>query len=161
MSDYVKASSVAISIPFDNGTNGFTSSEVQSAIEEAKQNAEGFPRAGIRSTYNSTVSNNSWLGPNELLPNTPLLVAPVALKINEITWSNQTSNVAFRIQFRLNSRTGTIFYTLTVTSPNSGNGYVSGINYNLSPGDTVHAQYLDDGTNLSDADLVLWVSRIP
>lgn len=157
----VYASPVAKAIPFDNSTNGFLSEETQAAIEEAKQNAEGFPRAGMRSTYNSTISANSWLGPSELLPNTPLMVAPVALKINEITWSNQTTNVQFRIQFRLNSRTGTIFYTLTVTSPNTGSGYVSGINFNLAPGDTIHAQYLDDGQNASDMDLVLWVSRIP
>ena len=153
-------SAIAKAIGFDNSTNGFTSTDVQAAIEEAKQNAEGFPRAGIRSTYNGTVSGNQWLGPSELLSNTPLMVAPIKLKINEITWSNQSANVAFRIQFRINSRTGTIFYTLTVTSPNSGYGYVTGVDYTLNPGDTIHAQYLDDGTNASDMDLILWVSRV-
>lgn len=157
----VEKSQIALSVPFDNSTNGFTSTDVQAAIEEAKQNAEGFPRAGIRSNYNGTVSANQWLGPSELFPNTPLLVAPVTLKINEITWSNQTTNVAFRIQFRLTSKTGTIFYTLTVTSPNSGYGYTTGVNYTLNPGDVVYAQYLDDGTNCSDMDLILWVSRVP
>lgn len=152
---------VARQIPFDSATNGFTSTEVQSAIEEAKQNAEGFPRAGIRSCYNGTVSANQWLGPSELLANTPLVVFPVNTKLNEITWSNQTVNVQFRIQFRLNSRTGTIFYTLTVTSPNPGYGFVSGLTNTFSPGDTIHAQYLDDGTNASDMDLILWISRIP
>lgn len=152
---------VAKSVPFDNTSNGFVSTEVQTAIEEAKQNAEGFPRAGIRSSYNGTVGANTWLGPNELLPNTPLFVAPVKLKINEISWSNQNVNVQFRIQFRLNSRTGTIFYTLTVTSPNSGSGFATGIDFILNPGDTVHAQYLDDGTNAADMDLLLWVSRVP
>ena len=112
----VYSTPVSKSVPFDNATNGFVSTDAQSAIEEAKQSAEGFPRAGIRSTYNGTVSANQWLGPSELLPNTPLLVAPVTLKINEITWSNQTANVAFRVQFRLGSKTGTIFYTLTVTA---------------------------------------------
>jgi hypothetical protein len=155
------ASSVARSTPFDNSTNGFTATDTQAAIEESYQYAEGFPRAGIRSIYNSTVGNNSWLGPSELLPNTPLLVVPVNTKINEISWSNQTANVQFRIQFRLNSRTGTIFYTLTVTSPNPGYGIATGINYSLSAGDSIHAQYLDDGTNMSDADLILWISRIP
>lgn len=155
-----RMSSVAKQIPFDNSTNGFLSKETQSAIEEAKQNAEGFPRAGIGSTHNGTVNNNQWLGPNELLPNTPMMVAPVALKINEITWSNANTNVQFRIQFRLNSRTGTIFYTLTVTSPNTGNGFATGINFNLAPGDTVHAQYLDDGNNVVDLNLMLWVSRV-
>lgn len=150
----------AAATPFDNSSNGFIADEVQTAIEEAKQNAEGFPRAGIRSTYNGTVGNNNWLGPTELLPNTPLLVAPVKLKLQEITWANQNTNVDFRIEFRLTSKTGTIFHTLTVTSPNSGYGYVSGINYDLNPGDAIWAQYKDNGTNMSDADLILWVSRI-
>lgn len=152
---------VAESVPFDNSINGFIADDTQSAIEEAKNNAEGFPRAGIRSIYNSTVSNNSWLGPSELLPNTPLLVAPVKLKVNEISWANQTIDVQFRIQFRLNSRTGTTLYVLTVTSPNVGNGFVSGLSFTLNPGDSLHAQYLDDGNNVSDFDLILWVSRIP
>jgi hypothetical protein len=155
----VYKSEVARSVPFDNSTNGFTASNVQTAIEEAKLSAEGFPRAGIRSCYNSTVGASTWLGPSELLPNTPLLVAPVNLKINEISWSNQITNVQFRIQFRTVSRTGTIFYTLTVTSPNNGSGFVSGINFTLPAGTQVHAQYLDDGTNCSDMDLILWVSR--
>lgn len=152
---------VAETVPFDNDTNGFVSEDVQAAIEEAKQNAEGFPRAGIRSTYNGTVSNNNWLGPSELLPNTALLVSPVTLKIQEITWANQTANVQFRIQFRTNSKTGPIFYTLTVTSPNVGSGFVTGLTQVLTPGQTVWAQYLDDGTNASDLDLIMWVSRIP
>lgn len=161
MSIKVKVSPVSKSVPFDNATNGFVSTDAQAAIEEAKQNAEGFPRAGIRSTYNGTVSANQWLGPSELHPNTPLFVCPVNLKLNELTWSNQSTNVAFRIQFRTVSKTGTIFYTLTVTSPNSGYGYISGINFTMNAGTILYAQYLDDGTNCSDMDLVLWVSRIP
>lgn len=156
----IKTTPVAASVPFDNSTNGFTAENTQSAIEEAKQNAEGFPRAGVRSTYNSTISNNSWLGPNELLPNTPLLIAPVALKLNEISWSNQATNVRFRIQFRTVSRTGTIFYTLTVASTNPGYGIATGINFTIPAGTPIHAQYLDDGTNCSDMDLILWVSRL-
>ena len=156
-----RMSPVAGAIPFDNDTNGFTADDTQTAIEEAKQSAEGFPRAGIRSSYNGTVGPNQWLGPNELLSNTPLLVAPLSLKINEISWANQNINVQFRIQFRLNSRVGAIFYTLTVTSPNTGYGFVTGVNYTLAAGSTIHAQYLDDGANAADMDIILWVSRVP
>lgn len=159
MSNITK-NAVAVSVPFDNSTNGFVAQDTQAAIEEAKQNAEGFPRAGVRSTYNGTVTGSSWLGPNELLPNTPLLIAPVALKLNEISWANASTNVQFRIQFRTVSRTGTIFYTLTVTSPNSGYGIISGINFTIPAGTPIHAQYLDDGNNCSDLDLLLWVSRL-
>lgn len=154
-------SQVAESVPFDNGSNGFVSEDVQAAIEELKVYAQGFPRAGIRSTSNGVVGNNDWIGPNELLPNTPMLVSPLNLQINEITWANQTTNVEFHIEFRKGSKTGTIIYTLTVTSPNPGYGYVNGLAINLVPGDTIWAQYKDDGQNMSDADIILWVSRIP
>lgn len=154
-----RKSEVALGVPFEGV--GFTSENVQDAIIEAKQNAEGFPRAGIRATANGTVGNNDWIGPTELLPNTPLLVAPVTLKINEITWSNQNTNAQFHIEFRSVSKTGTIFHTLTVTSPNPGYGYETGIDFTIAPGTSVWAQYKDDGKNCSDFDLILWVSRIP
>ena len=158
MSKFEK-SPVAEGIPFED--IGFTSDNVQDAIIEAKQNAEGFPRAGIRSIYNGTIGNNNWLGPSELLPNTALLVAPVNLELKEITWSNQTSNVQFRIQFRTGSKTGTIFYTLTVVSTNPGYGVASGLSLPLPAGTRVWAQYLDDGQNASDMDLILWIARVP
>lgn len=153
-------SDVARSIPFDNSTNGFIADEAQSAIEETKQYTEGFPRAGIRGAYNGVAGNNDWLGPNELLPNTPFVVFPVNMRINEITWSNQNTNVQFHIEFRSVSKTGTIFHTLTVTSPNPGYGYESGLSFNFSAGTVIYAQYKDDGTNCSDMDLTLWISRV-
>lgn len=156
-----RTNEVAKSVPFDNVSNGFVATDTQTAIEEAKQNSEGFPRAAIRGVYNSTISNNQWLGPTELLPNSAFCVFPVNTKINEITWANATTNVQFRIQFRTVSKTGTIFYTLTVTSTNPGYGYVDGLNFTFPAGTTVWAQYLDDGTNASDMALDLWISRIP
>lgn len=152
---------VAKSVPFDNSSNDFVATNVQDAIEETKQYGEGFPRAGIRGAYNGVVGNNNWLGPTELLPNTPFVTFAVKTKLNEISWSNQNTNVAFRIEFRLNSKTGTIFHILTVTSPNGGTGYENGLSYEFDAGDVIFAQYLDDGTNCSDMDLTLWISRIP
>ena len=155
-------SQVADSIPFDTSNNNFPADKdtVQLAIEHAKQNAEGFPRAGIRSFYNGVMGNNDWLGPSELLSNTPLAVWPVDVRLNEITWSNSKTDVSFNIEFRKGSKTGPIIYTLSVTSPNPGYGYVTGVNVDFVPGDTVWAQYKDTGINASDMDLVLWISRI-
>lgn len=156
---YYSADPVAASIPFDNSTNGFASDMTQQAIEEAKAASEGFPRSGIRATSNGFLTNNEWIGPNELLSNTPLIIAPVSLKINEITWANSNTNVEFTIQFRLNSKTGPIVFSVTGTSPNSGSGFVTGVNYVLNPGQTLWAQYIDNGNNMNDLDLILWVSR--
>lgn len=152
---------VAETVPFDNSTNGFIADDAQAAIEEARLLAQGFPRAGIRVTSNGVVGNNDWLGPNELLPNTPMAVFPVKVQLNEITWSNQNTNVEFHIEFRVGSKTGTIFYTLTVTSTNPGFGYVDGLVLDFNPGDTIWAQYKDDGQNMSDAEITLWISRVP
>lgn len=152
---------VAEVVPFDNTVNDFTSDNVQDAIEEAKLNAEGFPRAGLRSCYNGTVGGNDWLGPNELLSNTPLAIFPVNTKLNEITWSNSIANVSFDIEFRRGSKTGTIFYTLQVRTTNPGYGYVSSLNFTFIPGEVIFAQYKDQGQNCTDMDLILWVSRIP
>lgn len=161
MNNYIKTTPVADSIPFDNSTNGFTADMVQPAIEEARQTAEGFPRAGIRSTYNSTLGNNVWLGPSELLPNTPLLILPLKTKLNEITWSNQSTNRVFTIKFYKNGKlAGNLFYTLTVTSPNNGYGFVSGLNFLFDPGDVIYA-YANTTTAPSDTDLILWISRVP
>lgn len=159
--NYILASPVAISIPFDNSTNGFTADEVQSAIEEARLLAQGFPRAGKSITANGTLGNNDWLGPTELLPNTPAMVFAVKLQLNEITWANQTTNVEFRIEFRSGSKTGTIFYTLDVNPSNPGYGYVDGLSFTFNPGDTIWMQYKDDGQNMSDAEVMLWFSRVP
>lgn len=162
-SEVITITPVAWTVPFESSpdrSNGFTSKTTQEAIEEAKQNAEGFPRAAIRGVYNGTVNNNQWLGPSELLPNCSFAVFPVNTKINEITWANQSVDVAFRIQFRTVSKTGTIFYTLTVTSPNSGYGFVSGLNFTFPAGTAIWAQYLDDGTNASDMALDIWISRV-
>lgn len=153
-------SQVAASVPFDNSTNGFASQDTQAAIEEAKALAQGFPRAAKICTANGTVGNNDWIGPTELLPNTPFMVFPKELQINEITWSNQNTNVEFRVQFRSGSKTGPIFYTLTVTSPNVGYGAVQGLAFTFPAGTSIWAQYLDDGQNMSDAEFAIWVSRI-
>jgi len=148
--------------PFDNSTNDFISDNTQEAIEEAKQNAEGFPRAGIRSLQNGTVGNNDWLGPNELMPDTPMAVFPVKTKINEITWANDLdrTNREFRIQFRSVSKTGAIFYTLDVNSPNPGYGYVANVDEVFNAGTAIFAQYLDDGNNCADLSVTLWISRV-
>ena len=146
---------------FDNSVNNFSSDNTQEAIEEARNLAQGFPRAGKSGTYNGTLSDNDWLGPNELLPNTPFVVFPLKLQINEITWSNRSDDVEFDIEFRSGSKTGPIFYTLSVSGTNPGYGFVNSLAFTFNPGDTIWAQYKDNGQNMSDAEIILWLSRIP
>jgi len=41
MSGKIQATPVAVTVPFDNSTNGFTATNVQTAIEEAKASGGG------------------------------------------------------------------------------------------------------------------------
>lgn len=52
---------MAITTPFDNSTNGFTATEVQSAIEEAKSTAEGKARYVVNFGFDGTASTGRWL----------------------------------------------------------------------------------------------------
>jgi hypothetical protein len=54
----IQSTPVAQSIPFDNSTNGFTSTNVQTAIEEAKTATSGFDENKILTSHNYEVLVN-------------------------------------------------------------------------------------------------------
>lgn len=60
-------STVALSTPFDNTSNSFTATEVQSAIEEARNSIVG-KTFSITLSNNGTISNNQWVGFTEVIP---------------------------------------------------------------------------------------------
>lgn len=156
---YLKYDNLSETMLFNNRSNGFTSITAQGAIEEAKNTVITFPRIAMSRYYNGVSGNNDWLGPSELLPNTPFIVVPFAFKIKDISWSNQNTGVDFHIEFRTGSKTGPIIYTLTVS--NGGLfGYVSDLDINLGIGTAIYAQYKDDGQNCSDFELTLWITRV-
>ncbi len=156
----VTSTPVAKSVPFDNTSNSFTSTETQSAIEEAKLNAEGFPRAGIVLIANGTANNNDWICYNELVSGNKI-VFPVNTKLNELTWTNTKVNVSFNLEIYKNGIAGgNLVYTYTVTSDADGLGYLAGINLSFNAGDWIRVKYIDTGTNCSDLVVTLWISRI-
>lgn len=160
LKSFIRRNVIALLTWFDNSTNGFTATNVQAAIEEAKANAEGFPRAGIPLVSNGVVSNNQWISYSELTPDTKI-VFPVKSKINEITWANTNLNCDFDLLFYKNGTgAGELFYTLQVRASNPGYGYVSGLAYTFAAGDYMKIKYVDQGQNASDFVLVPWVSRI-
>jgi hypothetical protein len=159
---HIKTNDVASSVPFDNSTNGFTSTDTQAAVEEARRYSEGFPRAGLTLIANGTTSNNQWVAYTDLLPNTPVGPWAVNVKLHEISWSNTTSNVSFDLEFYKNGTAiGNLFHTLQVRSTNPGYGYVNGLTYEFAAGDYLKVKYIDQGTNATDLAVILWISRIP
>lgn len=157
---YANSSQVARSTPFDNSTNGFTSVETQSAIEEAKAQAEGFPRAGLILISNGTQGNNDWITYSELTPNNKI-VFPTNTRINEITFSNANVDVEFDLQiFKNGIAVGNLIYTASFdTGASVDYGLITGVNLDFLAGDWIRIKYIDQGTNTSDLVVTLWISR--
>lgn len=155
------------SILFDNSTNGFVSTRVQPAIEEAKQNAEGFPRAGLPLTYNGTVGASAWITYTELLSN-PRIVFPVKVRLKEISWNNNNVSLgSFTFEFYKNgqNKPANLIYTYTPTATDLTNGYGSfafPTNLDINSGEFIYVKNnRPSGTALSDLALVVWIARIP
>lgn len=159
-------SPVAGSTPFDNSTNGFVANDVQAAIEEAKQNAEGFPRAGLPLLNNGTVGNGQWITYSELLSN-PRILFPVNIRIKEITWVNSNTNLgAFNFEFYKNGQlAGNLVFTYTAPAADRTSGYgyyVWATNLDFDAGESLYIKNVrPSGTALADLALILWISRRP
>lgn len=158
---------VAKSTPFDNSINGFVSTDAQAAIEEAKQNAEGFPRAGLSLTHNGTVGDLVWITYSELLSN-PRIVFPVKTRLKEFTWSNSNTSIrALDFKFYRNGQlAGNLVATRTIPAGERTAGYgfyAFPTDLDWNAGDLLYVQvdYKAAGTSLSDLAVVIWISRIP
>lgn len=68
MSPYISSTQVASSIPFDNSTNGFTSTDVQTAIEEVRN---------LASTEVTATADTTTTSASDVLINT-MTITPVA-----------------------------------------------------------------------------------
>jgi hypothetical protein len=162
----VHKSTVAQSTPFDNETNGFVATDVQAAIEEARQSAEGFPRAGLALTANGTLTTGNWITYSELLAN-PRILFPVKIRIKEMTWVNSNTNLgAFDFAFYRNGQlAGNLIYTYSAPAADRTVGYgylVFPSNLDFNPGESLYIKYVKpSGASLADLALVLWIARIP
>lgn len=142
----------------------FSSTNVQDAIIEAKQNAEGFPRAGIPLIQNGTMGNNDLVSYSNLTPNTDI-VFPVATKLNELTIANTSNSVEFDLELYKNGTGGGDLIQTLVISTGGGNSNqvfdLNGDNIIFAAGDYMKIIYKDKGTNAKDLVVMLWISRIP
>lgn len=144
--------------PFDNSTNGFTATDTQAAIEEAKATAQGLPRWIILCRYNGTVSDGDLIGLDNLLSDKKILF-PTAAQLKELSWNNANTGVGLRFEFYKNSLSNLV-YTYTATAGDNANGYgyhqfTTSIPF--APGDFVYVKYVKlGGSNVSDLGLMLW-----
>ena len=164
-SKLIEATPVAKSVPFSDVN--FVATDVEGAIIEAKQNAEGFPRAGLSLTHNGTVGDLAWITYNELLAN-PRIIFPVKTRLKEFTWVNANINIrAMDFKFYKNGQlVGNLIDTITQSAGDRTAGfgyYIWPVNRDFNAGESLYCQvdYTANGTSLSDLALVVWISRIP
>jgi hypothetical protein len=148
-------SPVAAAVPFSNAINGFTATESQAAIEEAKNTAPGKARVAITTTFNGTVGANQWLGYNELLPGNQVpILLPFACTLKEVSVTWVGAAVDGQIKFFKNGTTDptNVIHTQTFTNQSDG-GYFT-VNQAFAAGDSVRGRWIDQGDNPSDMALV-------
>lgn len=139
------------------------STDANSGINEAAQNADvalNTPRYTIVLQHNGNVSNNTFIGYDSLIPgdDTPIVV-PVKSELVEYTFSNSRSNADYAIELRKNSTGATPFNTVSVD--NTQTFVEDDINEPFNPGDEVYVKYIDEGTNASDAVILLLFKAVP
>lgn len=145
----------AINNIFSNSGNGFTATDVQAAIEEAKNTAVGKARFAMTFIHNGSVGNNTWLGFSELVPsNTTPLVVPVACKLSELAMSFAGANVDGVLLIYKNgtANPANVIYSNTFTNQTTSK-LMTGLNLTLAAGDLLRAQWQDTGDNPNDAAL--------
>ena len=164
MAERDKFTQVADQVPFDNETNDFDAETTQEAIEEARDTAAGFPRAGLALIYNGTAGNNDLISYSNLTPNTPI-VFPVNTQLNELTFANNRNSVECDIEvWDGGVSSGTLVKTVNVSTGAGVNNQVFDLNSDnltFNQGDFIQLRYIGQGTNARDMVIVLWISRIP
>jgi hypothetical protein len=165
--NYIAPNQVDYSTPFDPTGTSFSPStdNVHDALVEAKQNAEGFPRAGLILTANGTLTTGSFITYNELLSN-PRILFPVKIRLKELTWNNANTNLgAFNFEIYKNgTAVGNLIHTYTAPAADRTAGfgfYIFPVNLDINAGEYIYVKYVKpSGTSLSDLGAVIWISRI-
>lgn len=147
---------VAQSVPFNNDSNGFTATDAQSAIEEAKATG-GSQRFTIQLLNNGSMSNNQRFGYDALLPNTPVVV-PKDCILRELVFSNQSATADARFDIYQRSPpissstpggTATLLQQWVITNKQSD--VLTGLNYSFTAGQEILIRFIDTGDNPADA----------
>jgi len=155
MRPLIWSSPVSQAVPFDNASNGFTATDAQAAIEEARDTAIAKPRFSIVTTFNGVVSNNQWLGYDNLVPgNSVPIVIPIACTLREISFAFANSNVDGQFDLYKNGLlAGDIVHSTTFTNENVYK-ITSGLTVALLAGDLLRGRWVDGGDNPADMVIV-------
>lgn len=155
MSIQITRTQIAEVTPFNNSTNGFVSTDVQAAIEEARTSAIQKVRYTIVTTFNGVVGNNQWLGFNELLPGNQVPIRiPINSILREIAFSFVGTSVDGNFQIYKNGfLAANIAYTYSFSNVDGG-AIASGINLSFNSSEFFAGRWVDTGDNPSDMSVV-------
>jgi hypothetical protein len=148
-------SQVARAVPFDNSANAFTATQVQAAIEEAKNTAPGKARASITTIFNSTIGNNQWLGFSDQLPgDTVPIRIPWNCVMTEVAVSWAGPAVDGQLKFFKNGLVDptNVVFTRTFTNVNGGEVFFPNISF--AANDQYRGRWIDTGDKPSDMAIV-------
>ena len=153
-------SQVSKSTPFDNSTNGFTSQDAQSAIEESKTSAIQYGRSPLLLVNNNNLQDGQFVSYSELSADNVILF-PLNYVWQELSWSNHNGNISFDLEFFKNgSAPSNRFYTYSIRNQVSRYGYLNGLNFTFNAGDYMLIKYKKIGsTVLSGLAMTLWITR--
>lgn len=158
MRPLIWTSPVSAAVPFDNATNGFTATDAQAAIEEAKNTAPGKARASITTFFNGVINNNQWLGYNDALPGDLVPIRlPFACTLKEMTisWSGAAVDGVLKLYKNGTADPANVVYSRTFS--NQANGDYFTVDASFAAGDTLRGRWTDQGDNPSDMAIVYFL----
>lgn len=143
---FVSTTQVASNEPFDNSTNGFTATNTQAAIEEAKNTAEGKTRINLICGYGGQAKGQYLEFFKGLGSDSNPFIIPTTMTLKEISVSlkyGSTATGTFEIR-----KNGAVVKTITITATRY---FESGITISFSAIDrlSVNGDSIG-GTSLSD-----------
>lgn len=113
----VQKNDVARSVPFDNSTNGFAATEVQSAIEEVSASSFAASKAFTFASYNGNANSGRYL---EFFNGIDSSVAPIrvigALNVVTIVARSTSTSTCTIEYYDIAPVTPTLLYTQTFTA---------------------------------------------
>lgn len=131
----VRVGQVAVSTPFDNTSNGFTSEEVQSAIEEVDGKVTGKPRAIVTFGYQGNANTGRWLETFDSVSSNqvPFVTAEPA-KIVALSLVNKNTNTGTVSLYK----NGILVYTISLV--NDTYVTIKDLSISMIEGDQLNAQ---------------------
>jgi hypothetical protein len=130
---YINSSPVARSVPFDNATNGFVSTNVQAAIEEIALTGGPFASTALTWGGLGTITKGSYLL-NEAVPsNVAGRIVPLSYcAIREVSVSTEN---AYSYKLNIQTRSGAIFTTISTVTVTAARTAVFDVNVSVNKGD--------------------------